>query len=50
MENGEFLDTVYDDAIAYPLFELSTAMRVKYINEILYYYNTLYGSNDNSNQ
>lgn len=32
MINGEWLDTVYDDALQHPLLELSTVERVRYIN------------------
>jgi hypothetical protein len=32
MANGQWLDTVYDDAIQHPLLELATVERVKYIN------------------
>ena len=48
MENGDWLDTVYDDALQHPLVELATVKRVKYINEILYEYNVKYGDNDDS--
>ena len=40
---------LYDDALQHPLSELSTVKRLKYINEVLYEYNTNYGDNDNSN-
>ncbi len=48
MQNGEWLDTVYDDALSHPLFEISSVSRVRYINEILYEYNIRYGDNDDS--
>lgn len=48
MANGDWLDTVYDDALQHPLVELSTVNRTKYINEIMYDYNVRYGDNDDS--
>ena len=48
MQNGEWLDTVYDDALSHPLFELATFRRVRYVAEILYEYNIRYGDNDDS--
>ena len=48
MANGNWLDTVYDDAMQHPLVQLSTVKRVRYITEILYEYNVRYGDNDDS--
>ena len=48
LTNGKWLDTLSDDAIQHPLIEISTLQRVKYVNEILYEYNTRYGNNDDS--
>lgn len=48
MQSGEWLDTVYDDALQHPLLELATVKRVKYLSEILYEYNVRYGDNDDS--
>ncbi len=48
MENGQWLDTVYDDALSHPLFELCTVKRMKYVPELLYEYNMNYGDNDDS--
>lgn len=48
MQDGEWLDTVYDDALSHPLFELASVKRSRYIPEILYDYNIRYGDNDDS--
>lgn len=48
LANGEWLDTVYDDAISHPLAELSTVKRMRYVPEVLYEYNMRYGDNDDS--
>ncbi len=48
MVNGEWLDTVYDDALSHPMFELCTVKRMKYVPELLYEYNMNYGDNDDS--
>lgn len=48
LQNGQWLDTVYDDALCHPLFEISTTKRVRYMPEVLSEYNMRYGDNDDS--
>ena len=48
LENGAWLNTLYDDALQFAFRELATVSRIKYIPYITYGYNTGYGSNDNS--
>ena len=48
MKDGNWLNTVSDDAIQHPLLELATIKRVTYIPEIMYEYNIKYGDNDDS--
>lgn len=50
MEYGGWLNTLYDDALQFPFFELSTIKRIKYIPYFTYNYNANYGSNDNSDK
>lgn len=47
---GQWIDTVYDDAIQHPIVELAGVERVSYIPEIMYEYNKQYGDNDGSTQ
>lgn len=48
-EFGNFLDTMYDTALQYPLFELAGPKHTAYINEVSYLYFSAYGDNDDSN-
>ena len=48
--SGHWIDTVYDDAMQHSIVELAGISRVKYIPEMLYEYNKLYGDNDDSTQ
>ena len=47
---GEWLDTLYDEAMQYPMMEMAGLSRLKYIPEICYLYNRNYGDNDDSTQ
>jgi hypothetical protein len=31
MENGQWLNTIYDDSLSHPLLEMSTVKRMKYV-------------------
>ena len=44
--SGSWLETLYDDGIMYPLNELAGTERIKYINELNYFYNNLYTGGD----
>ncbi len=50
MQNGQWLDTGYDDALIHPLVELATLKRIAYVPEMMYEYNREYGANDDSNE
>ena len=47
-KNGKYLDTLYDDAMQYPLMEMAGLKHIKYVPEICYYYTTRYKGNDDS--
>ena len=46
--NGNWLDTLYDEAMQYPMMEMSGRSKIVYIPEICYLYNKNYGDNDDS--
>ena len=45
---GRYLDTAYDEAMQYPLFEMARLNHIEYVPEICYFYNNNYGNNDHS--
>lgn len=50
LEDGNWLDTLEDDALQACFLELATINRISYVPWINYYRNVNYGSNDNSNR
>ena len=46
-DNGTFLDTMYDDAMQYPMLEMS-GQHVEHIPQLCYFYNKQYSNSDNS--
>lgn len=49
-DDGQFLDTLYDDALQTAFYYLAGLERIKYLPHIGYHYNKEYGANDDSNR
>lgn len=47
-KNGNYLDSLYDDAMQYPMMQMSGMQHMEYIPEVVYFYNQNYGNNDAS--